>query len=379
MERARPAPVRTLLGVADQCATEREPPSGVHLRRAGQVLDQRYLIEDLFGEGSVGLVYRATDLHLQRPVAIKVLREEYAHGEILERFFREARVLSRLAHPNVVSVNDFGLAPPPGGRKRATSEGQGTPYLVLELLEGRMLETEVDKGALSVTRSLAIARQLLGALVYAHGLGVVHRDLKAGNLWLTDSVGRPDHLKVLDFGLARIVSPTGEPGEEGFTRRGFVYGSPEYLSPEQAAGDVADERSDLYSTGVVLFEMLTGRLPFISPNPTVVMQRHMLARPPRVREIAPELPEAIDEIVAKALRKPRAQRWQTALEMLAAVEEAESLLAPPRRSSVPPAPPSEPRLPLVAPVTAAQSFPWWWLAATVVATAAATTALVLVS
>ena len=348
------------------------------------MLDERYRIEELFGEGSVGLVYRAVDRHLDRTVAVKVLREEYAHGEILERFFREARVLSRLSHPNVISVTDFGLAPPPGGPAKATREGEGTPYLVLELLEGRLLETEVDRGPLGLARSLGITRQLLGALVYAHSQGVVHRDLKAGNLWLTDSIGRPDHLKVLDFGLARIVEEGGE-GEGGFTRRGFVYGSPEYLSPEQAAGDVADERSDLYSTGVVLFEMLTGRLPFISTDTNIVMQRHMLARPPRLRDVAPgeDLPEQVEAIVAKALRKGRTQRWQSAREFLEAIEHAEDELAPPpRRSSPPPAPaqastppvvsPPAPA-PVLSPLIATQIAPlatprsgrWWWIAGTV--------------
>lgn len=340
------------------------------------MLDERYEIVELFGEGSVGLVYRAVDLHLARPVAVKILREETAHGEILERFFREARVLSRLAHPNVISVADFGLAPPPGAAGKARQGDDGTPYLVMELLEGRVLEEEVDRGALGVGRSLAIARQLLSALAYAHDQGVVHRDLKAGNLWLTDSIGRPDHLKVLDFGLARIVDPNDDPGQAGFTRRGFVYGSPEYLSPEQAAGDVADARSDLYSAGVVLFEMLTGRLPFVDTDPNIVMQRHMLAAPPRVREMpgGADVPEEVEAIVTRALRKGRADRWQNAREFLAAVEDAEARFAPPpvRSSAPPPAPvPPVPVLPppQVAPLVHS-SRAWWWLAGLVGAAAA---------
>lgn len=340
------------------------------------MLDERYEIVELFGEGSVGLVYRAVDLHLARPVAVKILREETAHGEILERFFREARVLSRLAHPNVISVADFGLAPPPGAAGKARQGDDGTPYLVMELLEGRVLEEEVDRGALGVGRSLAIARQLLSALAYAHDQGVVHRDLKAGNLWLTDSIGRPDHLKVLDFGLARIVDPNDDPGQAGFTRRGFVYGSPEYLSPEQAAGDVADARSDLYSAGVVLFEMLTGRLPFVDTDPNIVMQRHMLAAPPRVREMpgGADVPEEVEAIVTRALRKGRADRWQNAREFLAAVEDAEAHFAPPpvRSSAPPPAPvPPVPVLPppQVAPLVHS-SRAWWWLAGLVGAAAA---------
>ncbi len=365
----------------------------MRLRRTGQVLDERYQIEQLFGEGSVGLVYRAVDLHLARPVAVKILREETAHGEILERFFREARVLSRLAHPNVISVADFGLAPPPGTKGKARNEGEGTPYLVMELLEGRLLEEEVDKGPLGVGRSLGIARQLLSALVYAHDQGVVHRDLKAGNLWLTDSIGRPDHLKVLDFGLARIVDPNDEEGQAGFTRRGYVYGSPEYLSPEQAAGDVADARSDLYSAGVVLFEMLTGRLPFESPDSNIVMQRHMLAAPPRVRDMpgGADVPEEVEAIVARALKKGRADRWQDARSFLAAVEDAEVRHAPPptRTSSPPPAAVAAPApaatlaptAPLHAPIALAPVLPvltprrrsslWWWLAALVAAALAA--------
>jgi serine/threonine protein kinase len=193
MERAPGSFVKTLPGAATEetRASEFDRPSGVHLRRTGQVLNERYRIEGLSGEGSVGLVYRATDLRLGRPVAIKLLREEHAHGEILERFFREARVLSRMAHPNVISVHDLGKA----GRD---------VFVAMELVEGGTLRDWLDGGARSRREILEAFLQAGHGLAAAHAAGLVHRDFKPENVL----VGNDGRVRVTDFGLAH---PTEAP------------------------------------------------------------------------------------------------------------------------------------------------------------------------
>lgn len=279
----------------------------------GRVLDGRYRIEAEIGSGGIGTVYRAIHLNLERPVAIKVLRPEFAsESEFLARFDREARALSRLAHVNVVTVTDFGVS-------------EGFPYLVMELLSGRSLEEEIDRGEMTVARAAVVGRQILATLAYAHAQGVVHRDLKPQNVILVDQPGMRDLVKILDFGLAKIVGLHDAEGDKTLTRHGAIFGTPAYMSPEQAEGHPADARSDLYSAGVLVFEMLAGRPPFVTENTSDLLRHHIVTRPPRMGDVAPlgtEIPEMFERVVARALQKDRGARFQDAEQMLEAFEEA---------------------------------------------------------
>jgi serine/threonine-protein kinase len=279
----------------------------------GRVLDGRYRIEAAIGSGGIGTVYRAIHLNLERPVAIKVLRPEFAsESEFLARFDREARALSRLAHVNVVTVTDFGVS-------------EGFPYLVMELLSGRSLEEEIDRGEMTLARAAVVGRQILVTLAYAHAQGVVHRDLKPQNVTLVDQPGMRDLVKILDFGLAKIVGPHDAEGDKTLTRHGAIFGTPAYMSPEQAEGHPADARSDLYSAGVLIFEMLAGRPPFVTESTSDLLRHHILTRPPRMGDVAPlgtEIPELFERMVARALQKDRGARFQDAEQMLEAFEEA---------------------------------------------------------
>ena len=279
----------------------------------GRVLDGRYRIEAAIGSGGIGTVYRAVHLTLSRPVAIKVLRPEFSRqDEFLARFDREARALSRLAHVNVVTVTDFGVA-------------HGFPYLVMELLDGHSLEDEIDRGGITLPRAVAIGRQVLSTLVYAHSQGVVNRDLKPQNIILIDQPGMHDLVKILDFGLAKIVGAGEDEAARSITKHGAIFGTPAYMSPEQAEGHPADVRSDLYSAGVLLYEMFAGRPPFVTEHTADLLRHHIVTRPPRMAEVArvgAEIPEMFERVVARALQKERGARYQTAEGMLAAFDEA---------------------------------------------------------
>ncbi|HEY4392624.1 MAG TPA: protein kinase, partial [Polyangia bacterium] len=280
----------------------------------GAVLGDRYRVISRIGVGGMGVVYRAQHTTLKRDLAVKVLLPEFGgKEEFVRRFEREAESASRLAHPHIIAVTDFGRTP------------EGLLFLVMEYLDGRSLTSLIREGPLEVTRAVTIVRQMLAALTRAHAAGIVHRDLKPDNIMLIDREGQHDFVKILDFGIAKVTEP--EPGREALTQAGVVFGTPEYLSPEQALGDKIDARADLYATGVILFEMLTGRRPFESEDKVRIISMHLSHPVPRLRDAYPagEVPAALEDVVRQAMEKERENRFSSAAAFLTALEDAEQL------------------------------------------------------
>jgi serine/threonine protein kinase len=278
--------------------------------RPGDLLEGRYQVEDKIGEGGIGVVYRAVQLKLHRRVAIKLLMHETMGEEDLRaRFEREAVALAALSHPNIVSLTDYGIA-------------RGRPFLVMELLDGKTLRELVDEqGAMSVERALNLTRQLVHGVAYAHARGIVHRDLKPANLIVQTLPNQPEHLKILDFGLVKFLPGSRLDAGVQLSRVGFTFGTPAYMSPEHASGSEVDGRSDLYSIGILLFEMLTGTKPFDGELDEVLRAHFSAPVPPlgdRVKELKSRLD--LDMLLRRALAKQRDDRFADAAEMLAAIE-----------------------------------------------------------
>jgi serine/threonine protein kinase/tetratricopeptide (TPR) repeat protein len=286
----------------------------------GRVLPGGYRVTHMVGVGGMGRVYCAEQVALGRTVAVKVVHPHLADDELTAaRFLNEALTASRLAHPNSVAIFDFGRTE------------QGQPYIVMEYLRGRDLARVAnDEGPLPLARVVDVLKQTLAALEEAHALGIVHRDLKPDNVVLEPLRSGLDFVKVVDFGLAKILEGARAPGVGSgsgggaLTRPGLVCGTPEYMSPEQARGDVLDGRSDLYSVGVVLFELLAGRIPFAGESATKTLLLHLNEPPPDPRNVRPDraIPAAFAEITLRALAKPREDRWQSAGEFAAALSDA---------------------------------------------------------
>ena len=260
----------------------------------------RYEVIELIGSGGVASVFRGRDPVLDREVAIKVLRSDYLTDEaFVGRFRREAQTVARLGHPNILEVHDFG-------------EEEGCAYLVTALITGGPLQRLMD-GRLGLHRALSLTAPVASALDYAHGHGVVHRDVKPGNILL-----EPDGKPILaDFGLARILD-----GRSTFTDARAILGTPEYISPEQVLGRPADHRSDVYSLGVVVYEMLLGRPPFNGDTPTSTALAHVNEPAPAPQELASRFGPAVREVVLKALAKEPEDRFQTAGELVHALASA---------------------------------------------------------
>jgi beta-lactam-binding protein with PASTA domain len=274
-------------------------------------LGDRYQVGELLGRGGMAEVHEGRDLRLGRRVAIKILKPELARDPaFLARFRREAQSAASLNHPNVVAVYDTG--------EDVLGEGlnaETVPFIVMELVEGITLKELLNSGnKLVPERALEITSGILAALDYSHRHGIVHRDIKPGNVMLTTTGA----VKVMDFGIARATADAGHTG----TSTSTVMGTAAYLSPEQAQGLTVDSRSDLYSAGVVLFELLTRRPPFVADAPVAVAFAHVNETPPVPSTLDPTLPPQLDPIVARALAKDPAQRYQTAVEFRADVERA---------------------------------------------------------
>ena len=288
-----------------------------------RLLGGRYELDGVVGRGGMAEVYRARDIRLDRIVAIKTLRADLARDQIFQaRFRREAQSAASLNHPNIVAVYDT-------GEDMAT--GVPVPYIVMEFVDGRTVRDLLQDGhRLLPERSLEIIDGVLRALDYSHQAGIVHRDIKPGNVMVT----RNGDIKVMDFGIARAMSDA----QATMTQTAQVIGTAQYLSPEQARGERVDSRSDLYSTGCLLYELLTGRPPFTGDSPVAIAYQHVRENPVPPSRVDPDVPPWADAIVLKAMAKSPADRYQTAADMRADLQRAASGLpvaaAPPTRADL---------------------------------------------
>jgi tRNA A-37 threonylcarbamoyl transferase component Bud32 len=266
----------------------------------GRVIDDKYQIEAEIGAGGMATIYRATRLKIGDVVAIKILHSELLREpKFAERFQREAQAAARLKHPNVVTVHDFGVS------------DDGVIYLVMELVEGRNLRAMIkDDGPMPTAMAAEIIRQVCAALTEAHRQNTIHRDIKPANIAVTPCDDGP-RVKVLDFGIASLRGGT----MMTFTQTGTVMGTPAYMSPEQCLGEDLDGRSDIYSVGVVLFEMLCGVVPFNSPTATAVVMQHVQQAPPPLRVLNVSVSPAVEAVVLRALAKRREDRQQSAKQL----------------------------------------------------------------
>ncbi|HEY1692120.1 MAG TPA: serine/threonine-protein kinase [Polyangiaceae bacterium] len=286
----------------------------------GKILSGRYFIERLIGEGGMGAVYQAEHTHMRKRLAVKVLHPEMSRlSEVVARFEREAMAAAHIEHPNVAAATDFGKL------------DDGSFFLVLEYVEGKSLRDALNEGRLELGRALHVTRQIASALGRAHGLGIVHRDLKPENVMLITREEDHDFVKVLDFGIAKV--PVGalvgehkvQSGQGGqvLTQLGMVYGTPEYMAPEQALGQPVDARADLYALGAMAFEMITGARPFDHESKVTLLGMHVTAPIPRMADRAPDanVPAEVDAIVMKLLAKEATARHADARELIDALDD----------------------------------------------------------
>jgi eukaryotic-like serine/threonine-protein kinase len=305
-------------------AVERDP-------MRDRTIGGKYHILERVGVGGMGTVYRAAQVGLKRHVAVKILKPELtSDADTVARFSREATAMSLLTHPNTTRVYDFGQTE------------DGLLYLVMEFLEGQLITQRVAQGGpLPVLEALRVVQQILRSLAEAHTKGIVHRDLKPDNIFVARVEGhREPVVKVLDFGIAKIVAPD-RPVDQFETQAGTVFGTPRYMSPEQAQGVALDQRSDLYSVGALLYQMLTGRAPFTDDDAVVVMAKHIRETPQRPSVVAPEagIPASLEGVVMKALAKDPDARFQNAVQFDAALEGCVIDVIAAETASHPPVPP----------------------------------------
>jgi serine/threonine-protein kinase len=293
----------------------------------GATLAGKYHILDRLGSGAMGAIYKATHLNLGKPVVLKVLHPHLLREEAhVQRFKREAKAASRLNQPNCITILDYDKTP------------DGWSYICMEFVEGKDLSRILhEEKKLSPERGIRIALQVVDALDEAHSKAVIHRDLKPENIMIERIRNNPDFVKVLDFGIAKIQD-TSDSGSGSFkTATGMVFGTPEYMSPEQIKGEELDGRSDIYSLGVVIYQMLSGILPFTGETVLEVATKHLSHPPPPLEEVAPDLPLEIVRIVDKMLKKNREERFSSAGEVREALLHCLQILAG-QASLVTPAP-----------------------------------------
>lgn len=282
-----------------------------------QIIDNKYRLERMIARGGMGAVYRARHLTLDRPVAVKILRTEFlADTTIRERFKREAHAVALLKHPNVVSVYDYGLIP-------GDSPDSCGAFLVMELIEGESLRQRMRAGGLrngDLRMTVSLFSQICAGVAAAHARGVVHRDLKPDNIMIERVAGSSERVLVLDFGIAKMTG--GDQKWERLTGEDMIIGTPNYISPEQCSGAVVDQRSDIYSLGVILYEMLTTAAPFAAPDTAATLLRHLQESPPPISRYRDDLDDRIERVVRRALEKDPARRFDSAFGMAAEFESA---------------------------------------------------------
>ncbi|MFO0620073.1 MAG: protein kinase [Polyangia bacterium] len=274
----------------------------------GTTIDGRYAIESRLGEGGMGVVYKARHVLIDKPVAIKILRKEAAQDTAaVQRFIQEAKSASKIGHSNIVDITDFGVLP------------DGHAYFVMEFLHGQTLAQAIQEGPLEPARVCTIAAQMGRALNAAHQKGIVHRDLKPENIFLLEREGQKDYVKIVDFGIAKVGS-----GQK-LTQVGMVLGTPEYMSPEQATGQETDHRVDQYATGCIMYEMLTGVVPFLGDRPAQTLTKHVFEPviPPRKRKPELKIPASLDAVVIRAMAKKPEARFPSMKELEQALTQVE--------------------------------------------------------
>lgn len=276
-----------------------------------EILDGQFRVTQRIGAGGMGSVYRCEEPAMGREVAIKILHQRLkGRQDLVSRFRREARAMSQLSHPNTVRVFRYGEL------------DDGSLYIVMEMLEGKNLNQTVRRGGpLPVEKAIPILIACCQALQEAHDMGIVHRDLKPENIFICNQAGLVDYPKVLDFGLAKVTEAQMRPGSLILTQEGMVFGTPEFMSPEQARGQTLDARSDIYSLACILYEALTGKLPFDATTPMEYVGKHVTAEPIPLNDRVPgmKFPEGLWKAIAKALAKQKDGRYQSATDFARAL------------------------------------------------------------
>ncbi len=263
----------------------------------GKVIDGRYEIQQRVGEGGMGVVYRARQISIDRIIALKMLNSQMAADPTwVQRFYNEAKACSRLQHPNTIRMFDFGQS------------SEGKLFMTMEFLDGQSLRDAITKSPLAPQRVVKILIQCCASLAEAHSIGIIHRDIKPDNVFLLNMAGSPDFVKLLDFSVAKLLE-----GDRMKTQAGVVFGTPQYMSPEQGRGLPLDARSDLYALGILAYEMLVGNVPFHDENPMTVIQMHLNGQVPPMSD---QIPYSVQAIVRRALEKDAGRRYQSAGEMM---------------------------------------------------------------